>query len=195
MTRRIPTALGLAVLLSLSGACDVDNLLNRTASFGGDTAGQRTTFPYFIINNTPYRAILTAGAYDDLDENTGPQIRQFGADAARPLLEGDSTTGTFTANCARVFAIGTPGLLSIVESNVSADQLDSAALVPGVFFSGADLDSDDAASATEGVAGPLELRLGVDFACSSMLVISLEFDDVGPNDFRIDYEVIPAAAD
>ena len=79
--------LTVAVLLGTAG-CNVDNLLNQTASFGGDTAGGRSKFRYVIINNTPYRALFTAGAYDDLDQNTTPQFQQFGNDANGTHLEG-----------------------------------------------------------------------------------------------------------
>ena len=40
-----------------------------------------------------------------------------------------------------------------------------------------------------------KVRLGVDFACNSELIIRLEKDDVGANPFRIDFEVIPASDD
>lgn len=188
----------LAVLLGIcpgSGGCDIDNLLNQTASFGGDTAGQRSSFTYVVINNTPHRAILTAGAYDDLDQNTQPIIRQFGNDPDAVSLEGNSTSAVLSASCSRVFAIGTQQLIHFVEENLEEDAFDPDALVPGVFFSSAELGSEDGGTATEGVAPPFEARLGADFPCNGFLVIRLEFDDDGPDAYRIDFEVIPAEDD
>lgn len=178
--------------LVATAGCDTDNILNRTASFGGATAGQRGQFGYVIINNTPFRALFTAGAYDDLDQNTVPQIEQFGDDAALQTLEGDSTSAIFQPNCARVFAIGTAELLAVVESNLSDADLDQDAMVPGVFFSSGELGTEEGAEPNEGVAPASEFRLGVDFACRSFLILRLEFDDVGPAPFRIDFEVIPS---
>lgn len=195
MIRRAACVLLFAGLLGASASCDVDNLLNRTASFGGGTAGQRSTFAYMVINNTPYRAIFTAGAYDDLDRNTEPQIQQFGNDPYGTTLEGESTSSLVQPNCARVFAIGTGELLSVVERNLPEDGVDPDALVNGVYFSSGELGSAEGAQPDRGGAPPFEARLGVDFACNSLLIIRLEIDDVGPDPFRIDLEVIRAEDD
>jgi hypothetical protein len=186
--------LTVAVLLGTAG-CNVDNLLNQTASFGGNTAGQRSKFRYVIINNTPYRALFTAGAYDDLDQNTTPQFQQFGNDANGTHLEGNSTSATFQPNCARVFAIGTPELVQVIQDNAAADSFDTALLIQDVYFSIGDIGTAEGAQPTQGVAPGIEVRLGVDFACNSELIIRLEKDDVGANPFRIDFEVIPADDD
>jgi hypothetical protein len=188
----LPLVAGLGFV---SAGCDIDNLLNQTASFGGDTAGQRSNFNYVVINNTPFRAIFTAGAYDDLDQKTQPSIRQAGNDPDGTTLEGNSSTPVLTAPCSRVFAIGTQQLIFFVEENLEEADFDPDALVPGVFFSAGELGSEEGGTATEGVAPPLEVRLGADFPCNGLLVIRLEFDDVGPNGFRIDFEVIPAEDD
>ena len=195
MIRRAATVLSFAVLLGLAAGCDVDTLLNRTASFGGDTPGQRSQLRIVVINNTPYRAIFNTGVYDDLDRNTQPQIGQFGNDPDRLRLEGNSTTGVFVPDCARVFAVGTPELLSFIEDNLPESEVDPCTMIEGVFFFSGELSSEECAQPTEGVAPPFEARLGVDFACNSFLTIRLEIDDVGPDAFRIDFEVIPASDD
>ncbi|MCK4658041.1 MAG: hypothetical protein KAV82_00835 [Phycisphaerae bacterium] len=180
----------IAAMLCVLTACNIDNLLHQTASFGGDTAGQRGQFRYLVINNTPYRAMFTIGAYDDLDQHTQPQFEQFGNDPDGRVLEGNSTTPTFTFNCARVFAIGTSELLAVIEGNVADDQVDPVAAVPGVYFTDGELGSEEGAEPARGGAPAFEARLGVDFVCENLLIIRLEIDDVGPDAFRIDFEVL-----
>jgi hypothetical protein len=194
--RTLLTAVALSAALGCGSAgCNIDNLLNQTASFGGDTAGGRSNFQYVVVNNTPFRALFTAGAYDDLDQKTQPTIQQAGNDPDGTTLEGNSSTPVLTAPCSRVFAIGTQQLLFFVEENLAEDAFNPDLLVPGVFFSSGELGTEEGGTATEGVAEPLEVRLGADFPCNGLLVIRLEFDDDGPNGFRIDFEVIPAEDD
>ena len=185
----------LIALLCVMGGCDVDNLLNRTASFGGDTAGQRSQFGCVLINNTPYRALLTLGTYDDLDSKSAPQYFQYGNELGARVLAAGASSGPFALNCARVFAVGTPELVGRVRDLVSAEELDPDALIQGVYFTTGDLGTEEGALPTEGVAAPFEARLGVDFACNSSVIIRLEIDDLGPNPYRIDFEVIPATDD
>ncbi|MFH0983330.1 MAG: hypothetical protein V2A79_17565 [Planctomycetota bacterium] len=192
MIRRFARVAWLAGLLGLAASCKVDNLLNQTATFGGETAGQRIQLSVVFINNTPYRAIFTVGTYDDLDQKTEPRIVQFGNDPNGPTLEADTTSAPFGPPCGRVFAVGTAELLGFIEDNLSADGVDQDAMIEGVFFSDAELGSEEGVQPTAGVAPPLERRLGVDFACTSILIVRLEPDDVGPNPFRIAFEVIPA---
>ena len=196
MIRRAATVVSFAGLLPFAAGCDVDTLSNRTASFGGDIAGQRGQFRYVVINNTPYRAIFTAGAYDDLDQNTRPQSGNstdgsFGLTLEENFADG-SISDTFTPNCARVFAVGTPSLLGLIEDNLADAAVDPDALIEGVLFFTGDLDSEEGAHVV-GEAPPMEKRLGVDFVCSSFLIIRLEIDDVGPDPFRVDFECIPAS--
>lgn len=47
----------------------------------------------------------------------------------------------------------------------------------------------------KGYAPALRALLGVDFPCGSTLVIRLERADVGPEPFRVGFEVIPPAED
>lgn len=195
MIRTVVKVLSISGLLLASAGCDTDNLLNQTASFGGDIAGGRSQIHPVIINNTPYRAIFTMGVYDDLDQYSVPQVMQFGNDPDTLTMEGDTSTLGGGPSCSRVFAIGTPELLNVIRDNLDESELNADALIKGIYFSSAELGSEEGAQPTEGVAPPFEARLGVDFACNSSLVIRFEIDDVGPNPFRIDFEVIPATDD
>ncbi len=195
MIRRMVRAFSILGLLAVIAGCNVDNLLNQTASFGGDTAGQRGQFNYVIINNTPYRAIFTAGAYDDLDQKTQPQFQQFGNDPNGNRLEGNATSPVITPNCARVFAVGTAQLVTVIKDNAAQDNVDRDSLIEEVYFSSGEVGTPEGAEPTEGIAPSFEARLGVDFPCNSLLILRLEPDDVGPNPFRIDFEVIPSSDD
>jgi hypothetical protein len=46
--------------------------------------------------------------------------------------------------------------------------------------------------AVVGTAPPFEAMLGVDFPCNSLVIIRFEIDDVGPDPYRIDFQVIPS---
>ncbi len=72
--------------------------------------------------------------------------------------------------------------------------MDQTALVEGVGFVGSGASGDDGAPARLGAALPLELLLGLEFTCDSILVFRLEINDPGPEPFRIDFEVIPATS-
>jgi len=189
--RSAAIAVSITVLLCAAGGCDVDNLLNQTASFGGDTAGQQSQFSYIVENKTRYRAILTLGAYNDLDQKSAPQFAQFGNDSAGNTLDAGATSDVLSFACARVFSIGTPELVDRIKDHVQAENYETDALIRGVYFTSGELETEEGALPTTGIAPPFEARLGVDFACDSHLVIRLEVDDVGSDPFRIDFEVIP----
>ena len=76
-----------------------------------------------------------------------------------------------------------------------ADRIDAAALIDGVGFTDADITSDAAATPNQGFARGFEARLGVDFNCDSLLLISLEFNDAGEDAFRVLLKVIPSRND
>ena len=56
-------------------------------------------------------------------------------------------------------------------------------------------DDEDAEPVSMGSAAPLEAWIGVDFPCNSLLIIRFEWDDLGTDPFRIDYELIPSSSD
>lgn len=107
-------------------------------------------------------------------------------------LEAGGDTGLVVMDCARVFSIGGPGLIDAIQDNDPdfPGDLDEPALVPGVYFSSSSLNSLNAALPTAGFAAPFEAGLGVDFSCDALLIVRLEINDVGPEEFRIDFEII-----
>jgi hypothetical protein len=173
----------------VAAGCNVEGLLHQSASFGGATAGQRGNSEVVFINNTPYRAIFTFGAYDDWDQNTQPQLLAFGPNDR--LLEGGQASDILAVQCARVYSIGGSTMRRAAENNLDDDAVSTEALVPGVFFSSAALGDEEEALPNEGVAAPLDLWIGTEFPCNSLIVYRFEVNDVGEDEFRIDYEVIP----
>jgi hypothetical protein len=191
--RAVLAGLSLA-LLAACGTCTAgDGLLHQSASFGGDVAGQRGTSEVIFINNTPYRAIFTFGAYDDFDANTEPELISFSPEDDFNL-EGGASIGPLSITCSRIYSIGGAAMIRLSVKNLSREALPSDALVPGAYFSDAPLGSDEESEPTEGTAGPLDMLIGLDFPCDSVITIRFEENDVGSDEFRIDYEVIPRAA-
>ncbi len=185
-------ALALFGGLLLVPGCSLEGFLNRTDSFGGDLAGERGLVGVIVINNTDARAIFTMGTYDDLDQFTLPDSELFGAESDGQRLEAGGDTGIVNMDCARVFSIGSPGLIDAIQDNDPdfPDDIDEPALVPGIYFSSSSLDSPNAALPTAGFAASFEAELGVDFPCEALLIVRLEINDVGPEEFRIAFEII-----
>lgn len=158
---------------------------NLTASFGGNTAGSRGSLGVVVINNTPHQAVFTLGTYDQSGE-TEPDFVQYTLDGNLQLAA-DDDGGVLSLDCARVVSLGGSRLLSQVES--SGATIDEAALVEGIeFFS--DGDGEDPAS--QGLADPFEVLLGVDYPCNALLIFKLEMNDSGSAPFRVDFELIPS---
>lgn len=172
--------------------CSLEGFLNRTDSLGGDSAGNRGLVGVIVINNTDARAIFTMGTYDDLDQFTLPDSELFGAESDGQRLPAGGNTDVLTLNCARVFSIGSEGLIRAIKDNDPdfPDDLDEPAMVPGVYFSSSSVDSPNASLPTAGFATPFEARLGADFPCDALLIVRLEINDVGPDEFRVDFEII-----
>ena len=191
-TRCTAMVIAALVLIGVSAGC-ADFFYNQTASLGGDTAGDRGSLEVLVINNTPYRAVFTLGTYDQTDVNTQPDIRQFGNDDDLDKVEGETQTGLLDPQCGRVFAVGSPTLLDATRAN-PPDEFDpyEDALVEGVAFY--EIDADTGEAVYVGSAPALEARLGVDFPCGALLILHYEIDDFGPEPFRIDFELIPAAS-
>ena len=194
--------LGVAVLTGLAGATGcIDLLANQTASLGGSTAGDRGQIQVAIINNTPYLAVLTVGTYDQLDRFSEPYFRQFSVrenpDTGEPRLEPNSSLGIFYLECGRVFSVGGPDLLELIDVNLPDTAVQEEAFIQGVDFYSlveGDEEEEDVGEPDEliGSAPPLEAWLGVDFPCNALLILHLELDDFGPEPFRIDFELIPS---
>ncbi|HRX86751.1 MAG TPA: hypothetical protein P5572_17130, partial [Phycisphaerae bacterium] len=178
------------LLAGMAGGCDA--WLHATASLGGTTAGQRGNTEVVFINNTPYRAIFTFGTYDEFDRQTVPTLRQFSSATSTLNLEGNTQSDTLQVRCARVYAIGTEGLITRVHANLAPANYDNDALVQGVRFSSAAVGDDNADAATEGVAAPHQALIGSDFDCGALLIYRFEVNDAGPEPFTVDLTVIPA---
>ena len=181
-------------VVGLSVAGCGPTFFNQTASLGGETAGRRGTVQVLFINNTPHRAVFTFGTFDQTDQFTEPDFRQFEPGEFDRTLEGDRQTGILTLTCGRVFSIGSEALESAMRLNLPDGDYNDEALVEGVEF----LDTGDDTAPEPSLAGtapPFEALLGVDFGCGSLLIFRLEFDDVGPSAFRVDFEVVPSSSE
>jgi len=190
-----------AVLLSTiaggTGGCgEVSSLLNQIASLGGEIAGQRGRIRVLFINNTPLRAVFTFGTYDQTDQDSQPDFGQFGPNDLDVTLNGDAESDILSLTCARVFSIGSPRLLQLIEANLRDATVIDEAFTEGVEFydvpSDDDSDADEGEFAFAGAAPAFEALLGVDFPCNSLLIIRFESDDLGPDPFRVDFELVPS---
>ena len=183
-----------AVVAGASGCGEA--FINQTASLGSATAGGRGGVGVLFINNTPHRAVFTFGSYDLTDGTYQPDFGQFGLAESSAILDGNSTSELLAIHCARVFSIGGPRLLALIDENLPEATVDDGAVIEGVgFFSSPSGDPDGDGSGDpidEGSAPPFEALLGVDFPCNALLIIRFEFDDLGPDPFRIDFELIPS---
>jgi len=175
-----------------TGGC-TDLFQNQTGSLGGDTAGDRGTVQVLFINNTPYRAVFTFGNYDQLDQDSGPDFDQFGLRESDPNLDGDMESGFVELACGRVFSVGGPQLIALIEDQLDDDsEIVEEALIEGVeFFALPDEGSDDD-PVSQGFAQPLEALISVDFPCGALLIVYFEIADAGPDPFRIDFELVPS---
>ena len=184
-----------AVILSTAGGCG-EVFSNQTASFGGPTAGERGLVQVLFINNTPHRVVFTYGSYDQTDRDSQPDFQQFGLEDFDTTLDGHAISEISTLTCARVFSIGSSALLALIEENLPGATVIEDALIEGVEFWQVDSDGDpDGAEAVTGRVGfapPFEALLGVDFPCNALLIIRFELDDLGPDAFQVNFELIPS---
>ncbi len=167
-------------LIAWQPGCLTTFLLNQTAERTGNVT-------VVFINDTPYRASFSYGAWDSLNRNPpGPiEFRQL-------RLEGQDTAGPTSLNCARNFAVGTQ---EFYDRAVSQDVHESAAFDADAFdivvhFSDAPADSDLAAIATVGSARGNERLVGVDYGCGDQLVFTFVQDPDAEGGFRIDFAVL-----
>ena len=179
-------------ILLLGGCGALTLFVNQTASLGGNTAGGRGAFLVLIINNTPYRAAFVTGSYDQTDQDSVPDYSVFPRGDEDGVLEGNAQT-QFQVRCARVFSLGSSRLNAFIRENadlsgISEEEIDEA-LIVGIEL----LDvADDGTLTSQGFAPPREVLLGADFNCGSLLIFRIEFDDFGPNPFKVEYEFVPS---
>ena len=182
-------------MLGIMAGCDA-GLGPIGASLGGGVAGGRGSVRVLFINNTPNRVACTFGTFDQTDQQTQPDFRQFALDGSALVLEGNGVSTILSLSCARTFSIGGPGLLNTIERNLPGAARSDDAFVDGAHFFV--VATDDPAQAggplpeLAGKAPPFEARLGMDFPCGALLIIRFELDDRGPSEFRTDFELIPA---
>ena len=151
-----------------------------------------------FINNTPFRAIFTFGAYDQLNSETLPT--GFG----QLRLEGNTSSAVQTQPCRKTFSVGGAELIYLIEQNEDSPLItvtDPEALVDGINFSNAPLGSPLEAAPTEGTAvGSVKLN-GVDWSCArpnidaltgtGLLLFTFEQDATAPGGFRVDFQFVP----
>jgi len=183
------------VLVLMVGGCGglVETFFINTSSLGGDTAHDRGLMQVLIINNTPHFATFTIGAYDHTNQTTIPTYVQYGL-TNQNSLGGDSQTPIQDSSCTRVFSIGGAELLGFLERNLPQEDYEALAedaSVVGVEFWG-ELEGEDGERPSMGLAAPLDVFIGADYLCNALLIFRLEFNDVGPYPFRVDFEVIPS---
>jgi hypothetical protein len=191
----------LASLCALAGSCSSSALLNAWAPSAGFVAGQVDPVPRAIevgfINNTPYRAIFTYGAYNQLDQESLPT--NFG----QLRLEGNTSSTQAAQPCRKTFSVGGDELVRLLNENSDDPNIsitDPRALVRGVYFSSAPLGDPLEAEPTEGTAEGRVVLNGVDFSCrrtsinestgSGLLLFTFVQDAAAPGGFRIDYSFI-----
>lgn len=183
-----------AALVGVAGCGE--QFANLSASLGSSRAGGRGNVGVLFINNTPHRAVFTFGSYDQTDQFSEPDFKQFGLDDPGVTLDGNSSSAILSIECARVLGIGSPSLLRLIEENLPDVTLDDDAFIEGVEFFSLPPENGDGEDTSEpvrqGVAPPFEALLGVDFPCGALLIIRFEFDDLGPDPFRTDFELIPS---
>lgn len=168
---------------------------------GGIAAGMPVprTLQVGFVNNTPFRAIFSAGTYDELNSETLPtgflQIR----------LEGNTASAQAVLACRKSVSVGGAELIRLLTLNQNDPNIpigDQEALVDGVNFSSAPLGDPLEAAPTEGKAEGLVLSAGVDFNCArtdirqtagtGLIVFTFEQDPAAPGGFRVDFMFIPA---
>ncbi len=191
---------GSCALAGALGACTptaIQNLASPRADFvvGGQLVNRAIQVGF--INNTPFRAIFTFGAYDQLDQESIPT--GFG----QLRLEGNTSSGQFAQPCRQTFSVGGAELIRLIEDNEASPQInvtDPQALVDGVNFSSAPLGDPLEAEPTEGTAEGVVVLSGVDFTCTrtdiqavtgtGLLIFTFEQDAMAPGGFRVDFSFV-----
>ncbi len=192
--------LALCLLAGPIASCTTEayqNLGSPRADFGPGGQLLERVIHVGFINNTPYRAIFTFGAYDQLDQESIPT--GFG----QLRLEGNTSSGQIAQPCRQTFSVGGAELIRLIEDNEASPLInvtDPQALVDGVNFSSAPPGDPLAAEPTEGKAVGSVVLSGVDFTCTrtdiqaitgtGLLIFTFEQDAMAPGGFRIDFSFV-----
>lgn len=181
-------------------ACTPTSLFNNLAArsdFGAGGNPVPRAIQVGFINNTPFRAIFTAGSVDQLNNDALP------TNFVQLRLEGNSTTAQIPQPCRGVYSVGGAELVRLIELNRNSPAInitDNAALITGVNFSAAALGDPLEAEPTEGTAVGLDSLVGVDFTCertdirqttgTGLILYTFEQDAMAPGGFRIDFTFV-----
>ncbi|MEP0845226.1 MAG: hypothetical protein HRF50_00235 [Phycisphaerae bacterium] len=168
-------ASGLAVTLT---GCDGAALANFFEERSGNVS-------VVIINNTPYRALLTLGAYDEMDRNPPGAVQ-----TQQQRIEANTAISPLTVPCRRNTAINTARLIRRLVDTSATATLDADLLDTVIRFSAAPSGSQAADLPTAGTAAPIEVLLGSDYTCGDQLIFTLSEDPNSAGGFRVDYSVI-----
>lgn len=184
------TRLTILVMLVVLAGCNLD-FVNLTASLGGSSAGQRGVVRVVVINNTPHRAVMTFGTFDPANQDAPASFDQLGLDDSGLILEGGEVSSVRAVLCGRVFSVGGADLLQRISDTTDVADVDTQALVDGVAFFEVSAGTTTTMNPMPvGQASAMELLIGREFACESLLMLRLEINDPGPQPFRIDYDLI-----
>lgn len=196
--RSVMRAATIVMSIVAGSACGMNALLNSSSASSDFALPTGAPAPRAIqvgfLNNTPFRAIFTAGAYDGLDDGTIP------TNILQGRLEGNTASAQVAQPCRRVYSVAGDELIRLVELNRENPQVnvtDEAAMEPFVKFSGAALGDPLEAEATEGTAVGSVRNIGVDFTCArsdasqttgtGLLIFTFEQDATAPGGFRVDF--------
>lgn len=143
-----------------------------------------------VVNRTPYRAIFTMGAMNQLDENTVPEFLNVRLESQEndPDFLGVDAFVT-QRGCYRAAMLGAQELINQIREQARKGLVtveDEQAMVVGVNFSDAPEGSPDETNPTVGTAEPLTALQGIDYPCGSMVIFTLEEDPEAEGGFRID---------
>ena len=189
---------------AMSHSCATQSaLFNNSAATSNFVTPNGTPTPRALqvgfVNNTPFRAIFTFGAYDQLDNDTLPT--NFG----QLRLEGNTSSGQIPQPCRKTYSVGGAELIRLIDENrenpaISNIPIDENALIVGVNFSSAPLGDPLEAEPTEGTANGLVLTAGNDYTCArtdidqltgtGLLIVTFEQDAGAPGGFRIDFSFV-----
>ena len=189
--------LGLCIVAAGTASCTstaLSALVSPRAGFGNNAQITPRAIQVAFINNTPFRAIFSFGAYNPLDQDTVPN----GSGQIR--VEGNTASQQINQPCLQAFSVGGDELIRLIRKNEpgpAVNVTDPRALVNGVNFSGAPLGDPLEAEPTEGTALGRVVFSGVDFNCqrtdirdpggASLLLFTFEQDATAPGGFRIDF--------
>ena len=112
-------------------ACGTNAIYNdtsATSNFGPGGSPVPRVIQVGFINNTPFRAIFTFGAYDQFDNEGVP------TNTGQLRLEGNTASNQVPQPCRRSYSVGGAELVRLIELNEDDPQVvvtDPAALMPG----------------------------------------------------------------